>query len=63
MESETPHFMELLRSWSYIAASLPGTESHVVLRALAVGLPDRVGPLPLTSKVHASWQQPEAHMS
>lgn len=63
MESETPHLMELLRSWTNTAASLSGTESHMVLRALAVCLLDRVGPLPLTSKVHASWQQLEAHAS
>jgi hypothetical protein len=54
MESETPHLTELLKSWIYTATSLSGSESHVVLRALAVCLQDRAGPLPLSPRHHGS---------
>lgn len=63
MESETPHLIELLRSWTYTAAPLSVGESHMVLRALAVCLLDRVRPWPLTAKIHATGQQLEAHVS
>lgn len=56
MKSEKPLLLELLRSWTYPTASLPASEGHTVLRALAVYYLGKVGPSPLTSQVHVAWE-------
>lgn len=56
MKSGKPLLLELLRSWTYPIASLPVSEGHTVLRALAVCYLVKVGPLALTSQVHVAWE-------
>lgn len=63
MKSEKPLLMELLRSWTHPIASVPVSEGHPVLRALAVCYLGKVGPSLLTSKVHVAWQQLKTHVS
>lgn len=63
MKSEKPLLLELLRSWTYPTASLPVSEGHTILRALAVYYLGKVGPSPHTSQVHVAWEQLKTHVS